>query len=110
MHVLFTLKIKMASLILMHMITGEKMVKLRSADRLVDEFERICVDEPPDDPKGCAFRYQSLRELLHALERSRNLIDGTDTSNDLSHEIVADPDDLLRQAAYEISKYDHRLA
>lgn len=100
----------MVSLLLTRMITGMQMVIQGSTDRLVDEFERICVDEPPDDPKGCAFRYQSLRELLHALERSRNLIDGKDTSNDLSHEIVADPDDLLTQAAYEISKYDHRLA
>lgn len=78
--------------------------------RLVDEFERICVDEPPDDSKGVALRYQSLRELLHVLERSRNLIEGEDTSNNLPHEMVVDPDDLLRQAACEISRYDHRLA
>lgn len=85
------------------------MLRAESVVTLTNQYNELCIHEPPDDSKGAAIHYDLLREVCHVLEQFHGMIDSEATSKASVFTEIGNPDELLRRAAHEISKYDQRL-
>ncbi|MBK8906704.1 MAG: hypothetical protein IPM60_01990 [Rhodospirillales bacterium] len=85
------------------------MLRAESVLTLTDKYNELCIHEPPDDSKGAAIHYDLLREVCHVLEKFYDMSDSGSTFKSSIFSEIGKPDELLRRAAQEISKYDPRL-